>query len=68
VFGFGWQRDFGAQSDNPQTAQSWENQYQTTKQGVNIEELRKKAASASWSPYIPTPQANTERERGNAPA
>lgn len=66
VFGFGFQRDFGAQSDDPQAAQSWENQYQALKQGVNIEEIRKKAASVSWSPYIPTPQANTQRDRASA--
>lgn len=68
VFFFGWQRDFGAQSDNPQTAQSWENTYNNLKASVNIEEIRKKAASVSWSPYIPTPLANTSRDRASAPA
>lgn len=68
VFFFGWQRDFGAQSDNPQTAQSWENQYATLKAGVNIEEIRKKAASVSWSPFIPTPQANIPRDHAPSQA
>ncbi len=62
VFGFGYQRDFGAQSGDPQAAQSWEQQYTTLKAGVHQEELRKKASSVSWSPYVPTPEANTSRE------
>jgi len=34
VYGSGYQRDYGAQSDDPAKAVSWEAQYQTLKQGV----------------------------------
>jgi hypothetical protein len=68
VFGFGYQRDFGGQSDNPQTAQSWENQYQALKTPTLVEELRRKSAEVSWSPYFPTPPANTPREVAGATA
>lgn len=63
VFGFGFQRDFGAQSDNSGTAQSWESQYQQLKAGADIEQMRVKAASVSWSPYQPAPVANVQRDR-----
>lgn len=66
VFGFGYQRDFGSQSDNPQAAVSWEAQYQALKTPALIEQLRVKSASVSWSPYIPTPPANAQRDRANA--
>lgn len=41
----------------------YEKQYNDQLLGVNIETLRQKAASVSWSPYQPTPQANVARER-----
>ena len=63
VFGTGYQQNFGAQSDNPQMAGSWEAQFQALKIGVNIEELRRKAESVSWEPYMPSPIANQQRER-----
>lgn len=66
VFGAGYQRDFGAQSDDPKMAQSWENQYQTLKAGCNAEELRKKAEAPGWSPLTPSPAANTPRARSAA--
>ncbi|HZS57542.1 MAG TPA: hypothetical protein VFA65_24290 [Bryobacteraceae bacterium] len=68
VFGFGYQRDFGGQSDNPQAAMSWNAQYEAIKASVNTEQLRVKAASVSWSPYQPTPQANVQRDRASVPA
>jgi hypothetical protein len=42
VFMSGYQRDFGSQSDNPQQAQSWENQYQLLFKSANAEEMRKR--------------------------
>jgi hypothetical protein len=67
IWGFGYQRDFGGQADDPATAQSWEHQYESLRIGIDVEEMRKKSASVSWSPYHPTPTANTQRERaGNA--
>jgi hypothetical protein len=37
IFAAGYQRDFGAQSDDPRMAQSWEQQYGMLKQGVMLE-------------------------------
>lgn len=67
IFGAGYQRDYGSQSDDPKLAVSWDAQYQALRAGVDIEELRKKSASVSWTPYIPTPTANSARERANGP-
>lgn len=61
VFGTGWQRDFGAQSDNPQAAQSWENQYQLLKSSAAVEEARRKSQSVGWQPQEPAPLANPSR-------
>ena len=66
VFAFGYQRDFGAQASDPQTAQSWENIYQGLKSATLIEELRRKSAEVSWSPYSPTPQGNVARDNASA--
>jgi len=63
IWGFGYQRDFGGQADDPATAQSWEHQYEALRIGIDVEEMRKKSASVSWSPYHPTAPANTQRER-----
>lgn len=45
----GYMRDFGAQSDNPQMAQSWEDQYSKLFSSANAEEMRKKFAGSAWS-------------------
>lgn len=42
VFGSGYQRNFGAQSDDPKMSQSWEVQYQTLLGSAGAEEMRKK--------------------------
>jgi hypothetical protein len=63
VFMAGYQRDFGAQSDNPQMAVSWEAAYQELKKSAAVEEARRKAQSVAWSPYSPTPLATPPRER-----
>jgi len=47
----GYMRDFGAQTDNPQQGQSWENQYQLLMQSASAEELRKKFGPPSWTSY-----------------
>lgn len=66
IFVTGFQRDFGAQADDPKMAMSWEMTYNTLKAGVNIEEMRKKAQSTQWTPQAPAPIANAPRERGSA--
>lgn len=42
IFASGYQRDFGAQADNPAQAQSWETQYQLLIKSALTEEARKK--------------------------
>jgi hypothetical protein len=42
VSGAGYLQNFGAQSDNPQMAQSWESQYQLHLQSAVAEEMRKR--------------------------
>lgn len=42
IFASGYQRDFGAQADNPSQAQSWETQYQLLIKSALTEEARKK--------------------------
>lgn len=62
VFGFGGlMQNFGAQSDNPQAAQSWEQQYQNLRAGVDMENLRSKAWSQGWQPWTPSPVAKEAR-------
>lgn len=61
VFGSGYQRNFGAQSDDPKMAQSWENQYQLLMRSGSTDEMRRKAASVAWQPYSPTPLAREMR-------
>lgn len=61
IFGSGFQKNFGAQSDDPRMAVSWESQYQSLKQSADVEELRKKYQSTAWSSMQPTPIANPPR-------
>lgn len=53
----GYQRDFGAQSEDPKLASSWNSTYEQLKTPALIEEARKKAESVAWQPYSPTPVA-----------
>jgi len=55
VFASGYMRDFGSQADNPQQAQSWENQYQTLFKSATLLELRKKFAGPGWTSLSSTP-------------
>lgn len=61
IFGFGEQQNFGAMSDNPQAAQSWENQYQLLLKSIEVTEDRKKATSAAWQAMAPAPMAKDPR-------
>ncbi len=61
VFVSGYMRNFGAQASDPQMSSSWENQYQALKTSANIEELRKKSWSDSWTAFSPTPLAQPPR-------
>lgn len=61
VFVSGWMKNFGAQSDNPQMAQSWETQYNSLLKSANVDALRMKYQSAAWSNQIPSPTATPPR-------
>lgn len=61
VFGAGFQQNFGAQGDNPQSGVSWEQQYQTLLSGANVDELRKKYRAEGWSPAKPSQIATPPR-------
>jgi len=62
VFASGYQRDFGAQADDPKMAQSWEALYQSRAQSTFAEEQRRKGFAAAWSPYQPAPLATPPRK------
>lgn len=61
VFGFGYLQNFSSMSDNPQSAVSWESHYQSLLSSANVEEARKKYASAAWSPKQPIPISSPPR-------
>ena len=50
VFAFGYQRDFGAMSDDPKSAASWEAQYQSLAASAMQEQLRARHEGAAWTP------------------
>lgn len=53
----GYMRDFGAQSDNPQMAQSWEAQYQALMKSMSVDANRMRFESAAWTSQQPSPLA-----------
>ncbi len=61
VFGVGYQRDFGAQAENPQMGLAWEALYQTRKASVMEEVQRQKWQSTGWSSLSPAPLSTPQR-------
>ncbi len=61
VFLTGYQRDYGAQSDDPQRAMSWESQYTAIKNGVAQEAVRLRGEGAGYTALPPAPQAQQPR-------
>lgn len=57
----GYIQNFGAQSDDPKEAQSWESQYQMHKNSALEEEQRRKGQGQGWQPYSPAPIAGSPR-------
>ncbi len=55
VFATGYQRDFGAESDDPKSAGSWEQQYQLLMASAAQEQLRNRFEGAAWTPMIQAP-------------
>jgi hypothetical protein len=56
-----YQRNFGRQSDDPQMAQSYENQYQLLLKSAATEEARKKFEASGWSSQSPATSATPSR-------
>lgn len=61
VFGYGYLKDYGAMTDDPRSAVSWEAHYQSLWQSANTEENRKKYASQAWTSKQPAPNATPPR-------
>lgn len=61
VFGSGYQRDYGAQADDPQRAVSWETQYKALAQGVLIEQARIRGEGPGFTAQPPAPLAQSPR-------
>lgn len=59
----GYLRNFGAQSDTPQMAQSWETQYKTLAADARAEEERRRGAGQGWSQNTPTPLAQSTQSQ-----
>lgn len=61
VYLSGWQKNFGAQSDNPQQSVSWESQYQILAAGAADMDSRQNFEGPSWTPQAQTPLAVPSR-------
>jgi hypothetical protein len=59
IFMVGYQRDWGAQTDDPTQAQSWEAQYGKLFASANVFEVRKKYESGGWGSLQPTTPVTT---------
>ena len=57
----GYQRNFGRQSDDPQMAVSYEQQYQALLKGASVEEARKRFAASAWTSQAPPTVATATR-------
>ena len=55
IFMSGFMKNFGAQSDDPKMAISWESQYTTLRDSANVEDLRRKFQSQGWTSELPSP-------------
>lgn len=62
IYVSGYQRNFGRQSDDPQMAQSYENQYKALLAGATVEEFRKKFQASAWTSNSSSPVATPSRQ------
>ena len=60
-FSAGYLQNYGAQSDNPQMATSWEGTFTALLGSANKEEEQKRYASQAWSAKPPSPLATPPR-------
>jgi hypothetical protein len=56
-----YQKNFGAQADDPKMAASWQQQYDICKNSAVAEEFRKKYAGSAWSAESTSPEAQPPR-------
>lgn len=61
IFGYGYLKDFGAATDDPQGSPTWVSHYKMLWDGANTEENRKKYASQAWTSKNPAPLATPPR-------
>lgn len=61
VFMSGYQRNFGAQADDPKMATSWVTIYAEQKRTAVVEQARSKAQASGWTAYPATPVATPPR-------
>lgn len=61
VFSVGYLKDYGAATDDPNAAGSWETHYQRLLASENIEEIRKKYAAQGWTSMQPSPVTTPAR-------
>ena len=61
IFWSSYLKNFGAASDQPQMAVSWEQEYQRLLKGAQVEEARKRFASQGWQAQSPAPLAAQPR-------
>jgi hypothetical protein len=61
VFSSGYLKNYGAASDDPKMAMSWEAHYQEELKSANVEEIRKKYAAQGWSSMQPSPVTTPPR-------
>lgn len=63
VFISGYQRKWGAQDADSPMGMSWEKQYKTLKDGLDMVSMRQRAQSADWTAKQPSNVANTPYDR-----
>lgn len=61
IFGTGYQRDFGAMSEDPRASLSWEVEYQSLLKSQTVQSFRAYARSSAWQPFTPAPLATPPR-------
>lgn len=61
IFVSGYMRNFSSSGSDPQMPVNWEQQYEKLFASANVEELRKKSWSDSWTAFSPTPLAQPPR-------
>lgn len=61
IYSFANQRDWGASSDDPQAAMSWEQSYKAMMGSALVNEARRNAEGPAWQGFQPTPIAQPAR-------